>query len=206
MNGNNKLFLQNPKVYLGTTAIECYNIKIGALTTALSSVGESVTSPTCDSILEFDLVPQPGKYVSLVILGAVGAYKKTKRWGQPIVGAWMPYLGQIDAPNVGKIGRIDLTTVPDHVKYVFTAGLGGCNFVACQDGGRTMLYHEPTASAWTGNPAYSGTQLLKAGPTYNDGNNEVGGFGMAIRSGAGWKLLFQLVKGVTVVSVTEHDV
>jgi hypothetical protein len=198
--------LQNPKVYLQTHAVECYNIKAAALGTALTSVGESIDNDTCGTILEFDLVPQPGKYVSLVILGAVGSYKKTWRWGQPIVAAWMPYLGQIATPNVNKIGRINLTTVPAHVNYVFTAGLGGCNFVARQDGANTMLYHEPTAAEWTGNPAYGGAHLLKVGPAYNDDRNEIGGFGMAMRSPGGWKLLFQLLNGVNIVQVTEHDV
>jgi len=206
MNGHNARFIANPKVYLGTTAVECYNIKAAALKTALTAVGGSADNATCDTVLEFDLQPQKGGYVSLVILGKVGTYGKTWRHGRPIVGSWMPYLGQIGSPNASKIGRIDLTSVPDNVNYVFTAGLGGCNFVVCQDGGHKMVYHEPTAAEWGGtDPAYGGARLQKVGPAYNDATMTVGGFGMLMRSGAGWKILFQLLKGVTVVEVTEYD-
>ncbi|HEY3629201.1 MAG TPA: hypothetical protein VGL00_23125 [Terracidiphilus sp.] len=207
MHKNNARFLQNPEAYLRSTAIECYNIKADALKTAMTKVGESSTSTTVNSILEFDLVPQTGNYVSLVILGAIGAYAATKRKGQPIVAAWMPYLGQISNPDESKIGRINLTTVPAQVKFVFSAGLGGCNFVAQQDGVSKILYHEPTAAAWQGaNPNYNGRLLIKAGPAYRDDHNEVGGFGMAMRHGGGWRLLFQLVNGVTVVDVTHFDI
>jgi hypothetical protein len=207
MNGHNARFISNPEVYLGTIAVECYNIKTASLTTALGGVGESATATTVASILEFDLVPQKGNYVSLVILGGVGAYGATKRKGRPIVGAWMPYLGQTSAPTEAKIGRINLTTVPAHVQYVFTAGLGGCNFVARQEGLYKVLYHEPTAASWGGaDPAYSGTLLLKAGPAYDDSLNRIGGFGMAMRAHGGWTLLFQLVQGVSVVGVTRHAV
>lgn len=207
MNGNNARFLKNPEAYLGSTAIECYNIKTGDLTTALNKVGESSTTTTVGTILEFDLVPQAGKYVSLLILGAVGAYAATKRKGQPIVAAWMPYLGQIKNPDESKIGRINLTTVPGHVNFVFSAGLGGCNFVARQEGPSKVLYHEPTAAEWNGvDPHYNGNLLIKAGPAYNDSRMEIGGFGMAMRYGGGWRLLFQLVKGVSVVAVTHFDI
>jgi hypothetical protein len=119
----------------------------------------------------------------------------------------MPYLGQHSKPDADKIGRIDLTTVPTTVNYVFSAGLGGCNFVVCQEGPRKFLYHEPTASSWGDTqPAYSGARLLKAGPAYDDERMRSGGFGMAMRVGAGWKLLFQLLQGVSVIEVTEHDV
>ena len=202
MNGNNKLFLQNPKVYLDTHAVECYNIKAGALESALKSAGESKDSVTCGTILEFDLVPQPGNYVSLIIVGGVGSYK-SREVGEPvIVGSWMPYLNQIDDPDINQIGRIDLTGVPDHVHYVFTVGLGGCNFVACQDAGRKMLYHEPTNSSWKSQPAYPGVLIRKAGPAYDEGRDS--GFGMAMRDVAQWKLLFQLAEGVKIVDVTEY--
>jgi len=207
MNGHNARFLNNPEVYLGTIAVECYNIKADALKTALGGVGESSTSTTVATILEFDLVPQKGNYVSLVILGKVGAYGATSRKGRPSVGAWMPYLGQISTPNESKIGRVNLTTVPAQVKFVFSAGLGGCNFVAQQEGLYKMLYHEPTAADWNGaNPAYNGNLLLRAGPAYNETRNEIGGFGMAVRHNAGWRLLFQLLNGVSVVAVTHHDI
>jgi hypothetical protein len=207
MDGHNATFLSNPLQYLQRNAIECYNIKASALKTAINSAGGNGDSATCGLTLEFDLVPQPGKYVSLVILGPVGSYGRTKRRGRPIVGAWMPYLGQISQPDVNKIGHINLTTVPGTVNYVFSAGLGGCNFVVRQEGGNKVLYHEPTAAEWgTQTPAYGGANLLKAGPAYNDATGAVGGFGMAERHNGGWRLLFQLVKGTTVQQVTQHAV
>ena len=204
MNGHNDFFLQNPKSFLETRAVECYNVKAGALRTALMSVGESADNNTCGKILEFDLVPQPGNYLSLIILGGIGACKPLPKGEPTIVGAWMPYLSQINPQEVDKIGRIDLTNVPDHVNYVFTVGLGGCNFVVCEDQGRKMLYHEPTNSSWKSQPAYAGVQLLKAGPKYDEDRDS--GFGMAMRDVAQWKLLFQLVEVVKVVSVTEYPV
>jgi hypothetical protein len=207
MNGNNTSFLTNPVNYLGQHAIECYNIKPAAMKTAINNAGGNGDANSCNLTLEFDLVPQPGKYVSLVILGVVGTYAGTKRKGQPIVAAWMPYMGQTKDPKENQIGRINLTTVPANVKFVFSAGLGGCNFVAQQEGVNKVLYHEPTAASWNGQqPAYNGNNILRAGPAYDDAAGIVGGFGMAMRVPTGWDLVFQLVNGTTVQQVTQHHV
>jgi hypothetical protein len=207
MQGHNARFLADTVTYLGPHAIECYNIKTAAMKAAINQAGGNGDAVACNLTLEFDLVPQPGNYVSLVILGPVGSYGRTWRWGRPIVGAWMPYLGQTAQPNVDHIGRINLTLVPAHVNYVFSAGLGGCNFVVQQQGPSKFLYHEPTAQEWGGhNPGYAGVNLLRAGPAYDDGANAVGGFGLAQRHMGGWRLLFQLIKGTTVQAVTQHPV
>ncbi len=205
MHGHNALFLANPINYLNQNAIECYNTTGGAMNTAITGAGGIAGAQTCNVTMEFDLVPQPGNYVSLRILGAVGAYAATRRYGRPIVARWMPYLGQKALPEEPKIGYIDLNTVPVNVNYVFTAGLGGCNFVVRDIGAIRRVYHEPTAAEWgVAVPAYPGLQVLTAGPAYTA--LALGGFSMIRRRPGGWQMVFQLIQGVNVVAVTTHNI
>ncbi len=115
--------------------------------------------------------------MDLKILGAVGTYGATTRTGRPIVGNYIPYLGQKDAnPHSTHFGRVNLSNVTSN--FVFTFSFTGCNFVVTQENGDVYVYHEPTADCWTASVAqrYPGATIIhqKVGPTYDD--THVGGF------------------------------
>ncbi len=205
MKGNHARFKANHASFLRTTAIECYNIQESAMKAALRGANASDSAQTCAVAMEFDLVPQKQGHCSLQILGSPATHAKTGRRGSPILARWIPYLGQKKSNSSGGFGYINLTTMPQDVNYVFSAGLGGCNFVVVQDGGK-RVYHEPTAEAWSAMPTYAGNVLLRAGPRYDDSTGTFGGFGLLTRESGSWKIYMQTIRGTTVTALDSWDV
>lgn len=201
MKGHNAKFRANPKRYLRSNAIACYNMGTGQLKKDAEQFGVDVLSATCDLTLEFDLVPARG-YVDLKILGLVGQYSTTSRKGAPLVARWIPYLGQKKVADPDQFGKINLNTV--RTDLVFTVGFSGCQFTVVNYGGGKWVYHEPTAESWGGRPNYAGNVVLQAPPAYDDDAGIIGGFGCLVRSGGTWKALVQTVKGIKVVQVDEY--
>lgn len=205
MDGNNASFKSNASTYLGKSGngIACYNVNMTELKQAVTRGGGNPDAANVGNLsMEFDIVPQKGGYKNLEILGPVGTYAGTSRKGSAIVANWIPYLGQKSSNDPAGFGYINLSDATED--YIFSAGLSGCNFVVVQQtNGDKWVYHEPTASSWPSAPAYGGTVLLRAGPTYSDTVH--GGYAMVVRNGTtGWKILVQSVAGVAVQGVTEH--
>jgi hypothetical protein len=201
MNGHNASFLANPKTYLRKNAVESYNVSGGKLADDMRNAGGSSAANTCGHAMEFDLVPQKGGYVSLCILGRVGTYGQTSRKGRPLVGRWIPYLGQKKVPDPSKFGSINLDAVAH--TYVFTVGFTGCKFVAVQKSDGIHLFHEPTAESWgETKPDYGGEVIMEAGPDYSL-SPFAGGLGVAVRQSSGWKMFVQTTQGVKVLKVEE---
>jgi len=190
MNGNNLAFRSDPKSFLKSHFVMCYT----HLTQQKNDINrmDGNTLPVTQSFgqtVEFDLVSNPMGYVDLKLLGTHGSFKKSSitrglGYGDPVVGNYIPYLGQIDgveAPVGGKFGKINLSRVPTN--YVFTLSFSGCNFVITKKNGETFVYHEPTDTMWTAALAnrYPGEQVVKSvGPAYDD--DHLNGFGCLVRA------------------------
>jgi hypothetical protein len=184
MDGQNLQFITNPKAYLEKNAIVCYTGE-AAQKSDINRISGNTLAVTQEfnSTVEFDLVRNRIGYVDLKILGGTGTYGGTTRRGRPIVGNYIPYLGQKDnSPSSSNFGRINLSHVT--ANYVFTFTFTGCNFVVTRESGSVYVYHEPTAGVWTGTVAsrYSGATILneRIGPAYDDRTNS--GFGCLVRA------------------------
>ncbi len=170
--GENLAFITDPLRYLQTKTVLCY-----------TATGAKAQKDDLDRIkgndlglrqefppdIEFDLVRNKGGWVDLKMLGVVGSYGKTGRHGRPILGNYIPYLGQKDKkPDSKEFGRINLSRVK--TDYVFTFTLSGCNFVVTREDGDVYVYHEPTSASWARGPDYHGATILNAriGPAYDD--------------------------------------
>jgi hypothetical protein len=218
MDGNNLRFRTNPRAFLETHTLVCFGAtKFASQTAAINRVNGNTLgvqqefAPT----VEFDLVTVPAGYVDLVILGVIGSYSKF-RFGQPIVGNYIPYLGQKDrAPTSTNYGRINLTRVTTN--YVFTFSFTGCNFVVTRENGDVYVYHEPTSPASNNVPVATrypnATAIINPGfgPLYDD--THVGGFGCMVRDSAiptRWHLYAQSPTGLKMtagrLSTTTVDV
>ncbi|MBN8891802.1 MAG: hypothetical protein J0H91_16055 [Rhodospirillales bacterium] len=185
MNGHNLRFRSNPKSYLGQYALVCYTGE-GAQKSDINRIDGNtlmVQQEFAPSV-DFDLVSNKLGYVDVKIMGGTGTYGGTGRYGAPIVGNYIPYLGQKDRASdatAANFGRINLSRVT--TDYVFTFTFTGCNFVVTREGGDVYVYHEPTAATWTTSVAqrYPGATILadKIGPAYDGTHN--GGYGCLVR-------------------------
>lgn len=188
MDGENLAFISDTRRYLERKAIVCYGAtKSNAQKVDINRINGNTLPVTQEfaPTVEFDLVRSPGGYVDLKILGVVGTYAATARKGRPIVGNYIPYLGQKDhTPDSSQFGRINLSNV--QTNYVFTFSFTGCNFVVTRENGDVYVYHEPTAGVWTATVAqrYPGATIIHAcvGPQYDA--THVGGFGCLARDKA----------------------
>ena len=203
MNGENLAFISHTRRYLEQKAIVCYGATKGtAQKDDINRINGNTLGVTQEfaPTVEFDLVRAPGGYVDLKILGAVGTYGATTRTGRPIVGNYIPYLGQKDAnPHSTHFGRVNLSNVTSN--FVFTFSFTGCNFVVTRENGDVYVYHEPTADCWTASVAqrYPGATIIhqKVGPAYDD--THVGGFGCLARDKAvanRWHIYAQSPNGI----------
>ncbi len=184
MRGNNLDFLTDPIGYLQSHKVLCYLPNQGAKQRTDINTANGNTLGVRQEFapaVEWDFVPnKAGGYVSLDMLGVVGTYGGTRRFGRAVVANYIPYLGQKDnAPSSGDFGRINLSRV--QADFVFTFTFTGCSFVATQEGGDVFMYHEPTAGIWTGpvQGRYGGGNVV-FGPMTTDAD-VIGGFGCLIR-------------------------
>ena len=206
MKGQNRAFINDPRGYLETHAIVCYGAtKSGAQKDDINRINKNNLGVTQEFSrnLEFDLVLAPAGYSDLKMLGPVGTYG-FPRFGRPIVGNYIPYLGQKDKkPSSDNFGRINLSRVT--TDYVFTFSFTGCNFVVTREHGDVYVYHEPTAAAWTNTVAqrYAGATIINGciGPAYSD--TVVGGFGCLVRDKVvrtRWTAYAQSPNGITMTA------
>ena len=200
MDGQNLLFINDPKAYLEKNALVCYT-RESDQKASINTINGNTLPVTQEfvPVAEFDLVKNRLGYVDLKILGGAGTYGGTRRRGRPIVGNYIPYLGQFDrSPRCENFGRINLSRVT--AKYVFTYTFTGCNFVVTRENGDVYVYHEPTAAAWTNSVAdrYPGATILhaKIGPDYT---NALSGYGCLVRDkmvATRWHVFVQTPAGV----------
>jgi hypothetical protein len=199
MDGLNTQFISNPKAILEKYAVVCY-LGEDAQKNDINRINNNTLGVSQEFAprVEFDLVRNKLGYVDLKILGGVGSYGGTTRKGRPIVGNYIPYLGQKDnSPSSANFGRINLSQVT--ANYVFTFTFTGCNFVVTREGGSVYVYHEPTAAVWTGGVGsrYTGATILheRIGPAYDPMTNS--GFGCLVKSTATrWIAYVQTPSGI----------
>lgn len=199
MQGANLLFRSDPIAFLRANAVCCYNGEAQQKSDINRIDGNTLNvTQEFQPQVDFDLVSNPQGYYDLKLVGGQGAFRSsslTRRlgYGDPIVGNYIPYLGQKDKkPSNLQFGKINLSRV--QTNFVFTFTFTGCNFVVTTVGGETFVYHEPTSEAWGSAPAasrYPGETIVATiGPRYDD--THIGGYGCLARiGGKRWNVCVQ---------------
>lgn len=189
MQGANQMFRSDPRAFLEANTIVCYQNETPQKNDINRINGNTLAvTQTFAPAVDFDLQRHARGYYDLTIVGAAGAFRTSSisrrlGYGHPIVGNYIPYLGQKTKPNCSNFGKINLSRVTSD--YVFTFTFTGCNFVVTQASGEYWVYHEPTADEWTGTRStwYNGEKVvLVFGPAYDA--RHVNGYGCLVRKDA----------------------
>lgn len=213
MDGANQLFRSNPRAFLQQNQLVCYT-QLSQQKTDINRINGNTLNVTqqFQPVVEFDLQRHPMGYYNVALVGGTGSFATsslTRRlgYGSPIVGNYIPYLGQKDKkPKSKHFGRINLSQV--QTNFVFTFTFTGCNFVVTQNrhDGDVYVYHEPTADSWTTSiqDRYPDDVVVgTVGPRYDD--NHVNGYGCLIRIGpTRWRACVQ-TSAIGQVGVTALD-
>ena len=183
MDGQNLAFTSNPRRHLETNALVCYGNKGAAQKADINRLNGNTLPVTQEfpADVEFDFVRNRGGYIDVTMLGVVGAYRASGRRGRPILGNYIPYLGQQNRnPSKDNFGRINLSRVTTN--YVVTFSFTGCNFVVTREGGDAYVYHQPLSEAVTRANPFNGITIINAGigPDYTQAD-VVGGYGCLVR-------------------------
>jgi hypothetical protein len=197
MQGANQMFRSDPRGFLESNMVVCYQNETPQKNDINRILGNTLAvTQTFAPTVDFDLRLHARGYYDLVMVGAAGAFRTSSisrrlGYGQPIVGNYIPYLGQKTRPNCSNFGKINLSRVTSN--YIFTFTFTGCNFVVTQAGGEYWVYHEPTADEWKGSRStwYNGEKVvLVFGPSYDD--SHINGYGCLVRKDAAtWNIYAQ---------------
>lgn len=191
MQGANQLFRSNPAAFLTNNPVVCFTGE-GAQRNDINRINGNTlpVTQTFAPAVDFDLQRHAQGYYNLVMVGGPGSFASSSLsrrlgYGAPIIGNYIPYLGQKDNnPNKLHFGKINLSQVTTN--YVFTFTFTGCQLVVTTAGGDTYVYHEPTAAAWNGIPIasrYPGEVVAGSiGPRYDD--THISGFACLVRNTA----------------------
>lgn len=173
MKGNNAKFKADPVRFLENSGIVCPTMVRDSKVGAFQGIQGH-------AVMEFDLVPM-GRFVELTVLGAVGSYARTWRFGSPIVGHFLHWNGQTASAGPSSFGSIDLSSCT--ADYIFTAPFTGCHFVVARHSGLLRVYHEPTQDGVQVD--YGGGFVTRVGPDYS-ADEPISGNGVIVRRPGGW--------------------
>jgi hypothetical protein len=197
MQGANQMFRSDPRSFLESNMIVCYQGETPQKNDVNRILGNTLAvGQTFSPTVDFDLQLHSLGYYDLALVGGQGSFRTSSisrrlGYGDPIVGNYIPYLGQKTKPAASKFGKINLSRA--QTNFIFTFTFTGCNFVVTKANGEYWVYHEPTSDEWIGSRSswYNGEQVvLVFGPQYDD--THVNGYGCLVRRDAtSWNIYAQ---------------